>query len=372
MEKEVFSLKEVGLMYNANFINYRADAERGWGLEIKEKYGVDAYPTFLFVNGDGVLIFRSKGYNPDPAAFIMLGDIALQQFKSKLTINDLKSMYDGGNRDKAFLVTYIEKLKELQMEEEAKGLMDQYLEMLQPAERMDTANAVFFLKHVTLADSKVFDFILEHQALFLGTAMDDATIWPEIIRPTKEEKLAVILANAVIESVFQAKKKQDRQLLEQVAAKAERIASPSIKFPYTLFSFRMQFYVTARDTAAIINEAKSFFAKRHLDSLLHKPPGENDISMYLANILNMTAGMFAVYASTATDMEQAILWGTQALTVAENEPRFLNTLSHLYYKSGRKEKAIELQRSAIYHASQRKELNKDEIERYQSELELML
>jgi len=50
MSQNVFPLVEVGKAYNVNFICYQVDAEKGDGIEISKKYGVRAFPTYLFLN----------------------------------------------------------------------------------------------------------------------------------------------------------------------------------------------------------------------------------------------------------------------------------------------------------------------------------
>ena len=53
MVAEVFQRKEIGTLFNASFVNYKIDAEKGEGIEIAKKFGVRSFPTYLFVNGDG-------------------------------------------------------------------------------------------------------------------------------------------------------------------------------------------------------------------------------------------------------------------------------------------------------------------------------
>ena len=61
MSKEIFPLKSVGDVYNASFVCYQIDAEKGEGVELANKYNVTAYPTYLFVKADGTLFSRELG-----------------------------------------------------------------------------------------------------------------------------------------------------------------------------------------------------------------------------------------------------------------------------------------------------------------------
>lgn len=62
MAKTTFQSDEVGKVFNDKFINLKIDAEKDAdGPSISKKYGVSAYPTLLFINGDGKLVKKLVG-----------------------------------------------------------------------------------------------------------------------------------------------------------------------------------------------------------------------------------------------------------------------------------------------------------------------
>jgi thioredoxin-related protein len=65
LAKKVFPQKEVGDYFNANFVNVKIDCEKGEGIELKDKFGVSAFPTMLFIdpNTEKVL-HRVVGFRP--------------------------------------------------------------------------------------------------------------------------------------------------------------------------------------------------------------------------------------------------------------------------------------------------------------------
>src|SRR5215213_6761664 len=73
MDKAIFTQKSVGSFYNSNFINTRIDAEKGIGVELAKKYNVGSYPTFLFVDGSGTLIYKNNAGFQEQAEFIVTG-----------------------------------------------------------------------------------------------------------------------------------------------------------------------------------------------------------------------------------------------------------------------------------------------------------
>lgn len=61
MAANVFPLPEVGAVYNKTFINYKMDCEKGDGPSFLRKYAIAAYPTLLFIDGDGNVVKRLVG-----------------------------------------------------------------------------------------------------------------------------------------------------------------------------------------------------------------------------------------------------------------------------------------------------------------------
>ncbi len=59
--KNVFPLKEMGDVYNKQFINFQIDAESSEGKEFVKKYPVEGYPTFFYINADGVVVSKTMG-----------------------------------------------------------------------------------------------------------------------------------------------------------------------------------------------------------------------------------------------------------------------------------------------------------------------
>lgn len=87
MASDVFTNEEVGNFFNRNFINAKIDMEAGEGLTIASRYKVVAYPTFLFINGDGKLLHKALGYK-EAASFLSTGLSALDPSKQFFTLKE--------------------------------------------------------------------------------------------------------------------------------------------------------------------------------------------------------------------------------------------------------------------------------------------
>jgi len=66
MVTEVFSQKKVGDYYNQHFINLKLDLEKPENKFIAEKYGVKAFPTYLFFDPEGMLKCKIISYIKAP------------------------------------------------------------------------------------------------------------------------------------------------------------------------------------------------------------------------------------------------------------------------------------------------------------------
>jgi len=82
MAKNIFTLNKVADFYNQHFINVSMDMEKGEGPAIGKKYKIGAYPTFLFIDGNGRVVHENDGYQ-EAEPFIKAGETALSKMKNK-------------------------------------------------------------------------------------------------------------------------------------------------------------------------------------------------------------------------------------------------------------------------------------------------
>lgn len=156
MAKTVFKEKAVGEFYNENFVNMKIDMEKGEGPGLARKYKVKAYPTFLFVDGDGNIVVESKG-RKRTEQFINLGRAALKKFDKSVP---LAKEYEKGNKKPEFLKKYA--LALVRAKKPHLKVVNEYLNTQKDLATDENLNAIFAF--ATEADSKVFDLLIEHKA----------------------------------------------------------------------------------------------------------------------------------------------------------------------------------------------------------------
>ena len=85
MSMRVFTLNRVADFFNQNFICLYIDFEKHPAAsDLRTRHEVRAFPTFLFINGDGELVYKSSGFK-EAELFIEEGQAALDAFKKITT-----------------------------------------------------------------------------------------------------------------------------------------------------------------------------------------------------------------------------------------------------------------------------------------------
>lgn len=139
MEREVFADDDVAAFFNEHFINLRIDMESEDGIPVSEKYSVEAYPTFLFIDGT----------------------ISLTK--------EMDEKYNKGERSVDFIYKYIKELKSVEAEYERIG--QNYLDSLPYYDSIYSNQddfVIFYLSENRL-NSKATNYFTSHLTDFYFT-----------------------------------------------------------------------------------------------------------------------------------------------------------------------------------------------------------
>lgn len=162
MDKQVFVKKEVGDYYNKNFIPVKINVESATGRPIATKYKVTAMPTYLFVDGNGKLIYKKLGYMKSPE-FIKVG-------KSALQIPALYEKFAKGERSKEFLTKYLATVGDAD-----KDVVKKYFTQVQDRELLDNKNLFKIMTAYTRdPESREFKYFLAHTKDFKAKYGDES------------------------------------------------------------------------------------------------------------------------------------------------------------------------------------------------------
>lgn len=107
MEQRVLNRDSVSEYFNAHFINLTVDMEKPFGEELGKRYGVQAFPAFLFINARGEMVHQLLGFFPGE---VFLAE-AVRANDMKRNLAAMIKRYKTGKVDMAFLRDYLMLLK---------------------------------------------------------------------------------------------------------------------------------------------------------------------------------------------------------------------------------------------------------------------
>lgn len=371
MEREIFPQKQVGDKYNAHFINYRMNAERAEGESIRRYYRLRRFPTYLYINGNGDLVFMANGYNADPQRFLSLADTVLHRHREKEMELYAPATYESRKQDKDFVMDHLIKLRQFGMPDDTiSRVNDQYFSLLTPAELKDPAIIAFLLNSVTSVRSAAFEYIISRQSFYTPIV----------------QQFSKMLGNAVVNSFAKALETNDDPLFWETTLASKKVENPSLRYPYSVFMYTNQYYVKTKKVKRVLEKAPFFLDRvcmmteeeimrkdrQQFDELMRPyTSGEMDstqawnfegekekwrtvYSTYVARALIVTADIFLQETRNKTELRRACRWAEKAVELDKRNYKYYPVLSQLYKKSGMKREAIAAMQSAITLAQEQK------------------
>ena len=158
LSKVVFKDSLVADYFNRHFVNLKMDMEKDEGVELRKKYGVHAYPTLLFINSSGEVVYRLVGAED---ALELLKKVKLGVESGGLS--GLKKRYEAGDRDLAFICGYINALSAANREQEAGKVAADFLQGREQKMLEDEDYFLVFYYYVHDVNSSAFQYVVNHQ-----------------------------------------------------------------------------------------------------------------------------------------------------------------------------------------------------------------
>jgi len=369
MSKNIFPLAEVGKVYNANFVCYQVDAEKGEGIEIAKKYEVMSYPTYLFIQADGTLFSRSVGSMP-AEKFIAVSNAAIADMNDPKPFSEWEKEYAEKKNDPAFLLDYIN--KRLKLGKSTAQLFDEYLALLPNDQR--ASDKIIEIYHKESRNITI-------NSLAFKNLQDNATLF----FPKLGGYVYVFMIGAIDNSFREACKDKNEQLLQQVVDANEKLPKTSqskqkeeLYMNYYKQTNNLDKYVsnaTIYSDASLMTVSFDSIAKTDKKALQlfettqrKELEGKIDSTQlaqlrdYVAHMsrdkysqaLNSVAWGFFEKVADAKALENALGWSKRSLEIYPDNHMFIDTYANLLYKLGQKAKAISKETEALNFAKSSK------------------
>lgn len=302
MVKNIFPLKPVGDYYNTNFINAKIDMEKGEGIDLAKKYNVKAFPTYLFINGDGEEVHRTLGY-VEEKDFIQF---AMDAGDPNKRLTSLKKKFENGEKDPEFL----------------KNLAG--LTIYNDADFAGKVLDRYFSAKTTLDKDDV-------QMILAGTQSTESPLY-KIFQNKKEEIIKVFPADRY-EMV-------DKNIKLNTIMK-KTYSADTKKWNDAYFLTETQKFLTKEESEKLLNRAKSSRALKDKDFATYEKMTLDlykDYSALSSEELNSVAWNFFENVNTKSSLETAVKWAQESVKKDENYAN-TDTLANLYNKVGDKKNA---------------------------------
>jgi thioredoxin-related protein len=314
MAKEVFTNTEVANFYNTNFVNIKIDMEKGEGIDLAKQWGVKAYPSLLYFDGEGNLMHRLCGAL-DAMSFIEAGNTALDP---EQRLENTIRTHNENPEDIAFFANYLLKKNEACMDVQKES--KEYFASVEDESLLDEINWKLIEALVKDADSREFLFLENNYLRFLevhGEAVDN-----------KIYRVYFTLLNNEISGKNKGKNypAMRKQMLNKDIAPAEK----------AVLSADMRLYSSKKDWKNYVLSADNFIEK-------YEPNN--------ANLLNNIAWNIYENCKDKTLLEKALTWSKTSVALDENYYN-TDTYAHLLYKTGNNAMAAQMANRAIELAEQ--------------------
>jgi thiol-disulfide isomerase/thioredoxin len=159
MDKKTFTDGMVGDKFNAKFVNYKLDAEKGFGITLAKRYNVTSYPTCLFVDANENLIYKQEGLLRS-GDLLKEADMVINNQANAKPLWALDKLYNEGRRDSEFLYEYIA-VRSLYANIDNTTLVEEYLKTLTPIQLSSDKILRLIVNNGFKIDGKAFDLLLK-------------------------------------------------------------------------------------------------------------------------------------------------------------------------------------------------------------------
>lgn len=162
MKAEVFTDAKVADYMNSNFVCASQDAEKGEGISLKQQFKAVAYPTFLFLDQNGRVLYAFNGeFQSDP----FLSEVKNAQIPEKQLPYLEKQFYDDPSNAKKCL-DYLTTLKKGLERSEINVHAQKYFTTQTDNQLVSEANWRIIANGVSDIGSRPFQYVLKHKAEF--------------------------------------------------------------------------------------------------------------------------------------------------------------------------------------------------------------
>lgn len=217
MKSQVFTNSSVAEYYNKTFICVAQDIEKGEGIELNKVVKLNSFPTFIFYDPNGKIMYRMEG-EFIPAVFITEGKNALI---SKKQLPYLKEQFEKDVSNSTNCFDYLRALKKGGMD--FSSVVTTYFATKTDKQLLSEVNWRIFTNGVTDFNSREFQFVISHQKEYASIAS-----------PARVNRKLKYEVKSLLSPLVEATDTINYRTKRELAAQIHSFATDSLIFTYDM------------------------------------------------------------------------------------------------------------------------------------------
>lgn len=230
MEKDVLADQTVYEFYNSEFLVFSADFKES--KEIKDLFGVQFAPTFIYLNPSGEVVHKLVGIF-SVEDFIRGGKVAMSGDESLLA---MEAQYESGNRNAEFLFSYCCALRDAAALDSA--VIRSYIASIPGTELYSAHTAAFVYEFSFVNLDPVFSYYDDGLQVLLAEKRE---IYAKYDSANVENRILYIVLNDIYKALREKNHAQFEELLAYY--KAHEPKDPNLRFPSLGSGYSQVIYV---------------------------------------------------------------------------------------------------------------------------------
>lgn len=312
----VFPDKEVGDFFNARFINVKMEMQQDAdGPDISNKYEVHAYPTLLWLDGNGKLLYKRVG-GTDAPGLIEEAKKAVDPTPGILA--GMRQDYLKGKRDVEFLSNFLNTLNA--SGDKYEDIFKEYLDKLTSKELSDPKHSKTIFMLTNDLKSPGLSYVMKNREAYVKLMSEDAF----------NRKINQIAAKAVSE----APRAEDKALFDGAMNLLKTNKAPD--HPQQILKLSMEYYPHANDWVSYDKTASAYIKKYAAKN---------------AVVLNDVAWNYFLNVNDNALLQKAAKWAFEAVNT-DNKYTYNLTYAYLLYKQNNYKEAERACDYAIIRANE--------------------
>ena len=391
LDQKIFPLNEVGDKFNSLFINYKVDAEKGYGIQLATRYGVTAYPTHLFIDPvTEEIIYRGIGAPQEAAGFNFYADLAMKEKSDPMSWDKYTKAFEEGRKDQNFLKSYL--LKAASLTKQNDLIIDRYLTTLNNT-RPNAEEIKFLAENIQTLDNKAVQVLFDYKDDVNKTLAEH------------ENQIDQLLDTWIYGTFDKAVANKEEHLLDVIDEGRKKYQGKGVDAK--TFWFRTEYYDKIGDERSLVNAAikecdylisrsvedyikqDAIFAEinkkqvlmqlkelqvaeKNIESSMKETLRRNPAALHQESVLaseklnNFAWRVYEKYRTDSVLISRAILWSKFSMVLTADPqvwPAYADTYARLLLVAGKKKEAISFLEDAIVRSGQQKNKKTGDLEK---------